>query len=458
LTSLARPPGSFREIARGRLGDPDVQAAFDSVTGRLKEHRLATWNGLEDGEALRDRAYEIRMRTIDDLDRHLSTFTEQVESRGGHVHLCSTAAEARETVLAIARASGARLLAKSKSMVSEEIGLNDALEAAGMQVVETDLGEYIVQLAGGHPEHIIVPAIRQTAPEVAKLFEQVEGAPVSPELQELGKVARRQLAEVFRTADVGVTGANFAVSETGSICLVTNEGNAGLLTSLPRVHVALLGLERLVPTLDELSVLLQLLARSATGQRLTSYTRLVSGPAGPGETDGPEEFHVVVIDNGRSRLRDTRYREMLACIRCGACINVCPIYRKSGGAAYGPVYSGPMGAILVPLLTGLEHAPDLPHASSLCGACTDVCPVKIPLHELLLELRKDLVEERITSPRERLAFALWSFAWSRPSLYRLSTALARRGQRLAPRVGPGRAWTAGRALAPLARRRFRDRR
>jgi L-lactate dehydrogenase complex protein LldF len=458
MTSLARPPGSFREIARGRLADPDVQAAFDSVTGRLKEHRLTTWNGLEDGEALRDRAYEIRMRTIDDLDRHLSTFTEQVESRGGHVHLCSTAAEARGTVLAIARAAGARLLAKSKSMASEEIGLNDALEAEGMQVVETDLGEYIVQLAGGHPEHIIVPAIRQTAPEVAKLFEQVEGAPVSPELQELGKVARRQLAEVFRAADVGVTGANFAVSETGSICLVTNEGNAGLLTSLPRVHVALLGLERLVPTLDELSVLLQLLARSATGQRLTSYTRLVSGPAGPGETDGPEEFHVVVIDNGRSRLRDTRYREMLACIRCGACINVCPIYRKSGGAAYGPVYSGPMGAILVPLLTGLEHAPDLPHASSLCGACTDVCPVKIPLHELLLELRKDLVEERITSLRERLAFTLWSIAWSRPSLYRVSTALARIGQRLAPRVGPGRAWTAGRSLAPLARRRFRDRR
>ena len=458
MTSLARPPGSFREIARGRLEDSHLQATFDTVTGRLKEHRLATWSGLEDAEALRDRAHEIRMRTIDDLDRHLATFTEQVESRGGHVHVCATAADARKTVVAIARAAQARLVAKSKSMASEEIGLNAALEAEGMQVVETDLGEYIVQLAGGHPEHIIVPAIRLTAAEVASLFERVEGAPVSPDLQELGRVARRQLAQVFRTADVGVTGANFAVSETGSICLVTNEGNAGLLTALPRVHVALLGLERLVPTLDELAVLLQLLARSATGQRLTSYTRLVSGPAGSGETDGPEEFHVVVIDNGRSRLRGTRYREMLACIRCGACINVCPVYRKSGGAPYGPVYSGPMGAILVPLLTGLERAPDLPHASSLCGACTDVCPVKIPLHELLLELRKDLVEERITSARERLAFALWSFAWTRPSLYRLSTALARIGQRLAPRVGPGRAWAAGRTMPSLARRRYRDRR
>jgi L-lactate dehydrogenase complex protein LldF len=458
MTSLARPPGSFREIARGRLEDPRVQSAFDGATGRLKEHRLEAWQGLENAEELRERAHEIRMRTIDELDRHLGTFREQVESRGGRVHFCATAAEARTTVVAIARAAEARLVAKSKTMVSEEIGLNRALEAAGIQVVETDLGEYIVQLAGGHPEHIIVPAIRQTAPDVARLFERVEGAPVSAELPELGRVARRQLAEVFRTADVGVTGANFAVSETGSICLVTNEGNAGLLTSLPRVHVALLGLERLVPTLAELSVLLQLLARSATGQRLTSYTRLLSGPAGPGETDGPEEFHVVVIDNGRARLRGTHYREMLACIRCGACINVCPVYRKGGGAPYGPVYSGPMGAILVPLLTGLDQAPDLPHASSLCGACTDVCPVKIPLHHLLLELRKDLVEERIASSRERLAFALWSLAWSRPSLYRLSTALARMGQRLAPRVGPGRAWSAGRAVVPLARPRFRDRR
>jgi L-lactate dehydrogenase complex protein LldF len=341
-------------------------------------------------------------------------------------------------------------------MASEEIGLNAALEGEGIRVVETDLGEYIVQLAGDNPEHIIVPAIRQTAPEIAALFEQVEGVPVSPELQELGSSARRQLAEVFRTADVGVTGANFGIAETGSICLVTNEGNAGLLTALPRVHVALLGLERLVPTLDELAVLVQLLARSATGQRLTSYTRLVSGPRGAGEVDGPEEFHVVVIDNGRSRIQGTKYREMLACIRCGACINVCPVYRKTGGAAYGPVYSGPMGAILVPLLAGLEHAPDLPHASSLCGACTDVCPVKIPLHELLLELRRDLVETGTTSARERVAFALWSLAWSRPSLYRLSTRLARVLQGLARR-GPAAAWSEGRALPRLARTRFRDR-
>jgi L-lactate dehydrogenase complex protein LldF len=255
---------------------------------------------------------------------------------------------------------------------------------------------------------------------------------------------------------VGLTGANFAVSATGSICLVTNEGNGGLVTSLPRVHVALLGMERLVPTLADLAVLLQLLPRSATGQKLTSYTRLITGPRRAGESDGPEELHVVILDNGRSNLRRGRYKEMLACIRCGACLNVCPVYRKAGGDAYGPVYSGPMGAVLVPLLVGLDRAPSLPHASSLCGACTAACPVKIPLHELLLDLRRDLVEERVAPFRERLAFALWSLAWSRPRLYRITTRLGRLILPLAGRLGPGRAWASGRELPRLAPRRFRD--
>jgi L-lactate dehydrogenase complex protein LldF len=274
----------------------------------------------------------------------------------------------------------------------------------------------------------------------------------------LAASARRQLREVFLTADVGVTGANFGVVETGSICLVTNEGNAGLVTALPRIHVALVGMERLVPTLDDLAVLLQLLARSGTGQRLTTYTRLLSGPRRDGERDGPEEMHVVLIDNGRSNLRRGRYKEMLACIRCGACLNVCPVYRKSGGGAYGPVYSGPMGAVLVPLVVGLERAQALPHASSLCGACTDACPVKIPLHELLLDLRRDLVSERIAPAWERFAFTAWSWAWSSPLGYRISTALARLGQPFGARFGPGRAWAAGRTLPRPARRRYRDRR
>jgi L-lactate dehydrogenase complex protein LldF len=323
--------------------------------------------------------------------------------------------------------------------------------------VETDLGEYILQLAGEHPVHIVAPAIEKTTDQVAELFSRVEGRPVGTGLEELTRTAREQLREVFLTADVGVTGVNLAVAETGTICLVTNEGNGRLVSALPRVHIALMGIERVVATLEDASVVLRLLGRSGTGQRLTTYTTLITGPRREGEQDGPEELHVILLDNGRSRLRGGRYEEMLSCIRCGACLNVCPIYRKAGGSAYGPVYSGPMGAVLVPLVTGLERAADLPHASSLCGACTAACPVKIPLHELLLELRKDLVEGGTASRFERLAFTAWSVAWSRPWSYRLTTTLARLGQPLAGVVGPGRAWRrAGRTLPRLGRR-YRDR-
>jgi L-lactate dehydrogenase complex protein LldF len=455
---LARPPGDFRAVAVGRLADAHTQAALDAATQRLLAHRTEAWEALGDVEALRERAREIRSRTIADLDRHLADFERAVRARGGHVHRCATSDEARDAIVGIARRTGARTAAKSKSMVTEEVALNEALEAADVKVVETDLGEYILQLAGEHPVHIVAPAIEKTREEIAELFARVDGAPVSPELIDLARTARRQLREAFRTADLGITGANFAVAETGSICLVTNEGNGRLVSSLPRVHVAVVGMERVVPTLPELVVLLKLLARSATGQKLTSYTTLVTGPRREGEQDGPEELHVVILDNGRTEIRAGRYREMLNCIRCGACINVCPVYRKAGGAAYGPVYSGPMGAVLAPLLAGLERAPDLPHASSLCGACTAACPVKIPLHELLLELRRDRVEERIASFPERIAFAAWSLAWSRPLPYRVSTALARLGRPFGGLLGPGRAWAAGRTLPPLARRRFRDRR
>ena len=458
MTELRQPAGRFREVARAKLAEPRTLAALDAATGRFYEARTEGWGGLEDVEELRERAREIRTRTMDDLERHLADFTRAVEETGGHVHACRTGEEASATIADICRRAGAKLAVKSKSMASEEIGLNEALADAGVEPVETDLGEYIIQLAGEHPVHIIAPAIEKTGADVAELFSRVEGAAVSPELGELTRAARRQLREAFLSADVGITGANFGVAETGSICLVTNEGNGRLCSSLPRVHVALMGIERVVPTLADLAVLLQLLGRSGTGQKLTVYTTLLTGPRRSGETDGPEELQVVLLDNGRSRLLGTRYREMLNCIRCGACLNVCPVYRKAGGGAYGPVYSGPMGAVLVPLLVGLERAPALPHASSLCGACTAACPVKIPLHELLLELRRDLAEERIASRAERLGFALWSLAWSRPSTYRLSTALARLGRPLAGLAGPGRTWAAGRSLPRLARRRYRDRR
>jgi L-lactate dehydrogenase complex protein LldF len=457
VSDVAQPAERFRAVAREKLAHGRVQGALDASTERLRTARVAAWDELPDVEELREQAREIRTRTIDDLDRHLADFAAAVEARGGHVRFCSTPEEACAYVVDVCRGAGATLAAKSKSMVAEEIGLNEALEAAGVRAVETDLGEYILQLAGEHPVHIVAPAIEKTAADVAELFARVEGAPVEPTLEELTRVARRQLREVFRSADVGITGANFGVAETGSICLVTNEGNGRLVSALPRVHVAIMGMERVVPRLADLPVLLRLLARSATGQRLSAYTTLLTGPRRPGEEDGPEELHVVVLDNGRSKLRGGRYREMLNCIRCGSCLNVCPVYRRTGGAAYGPVYSGPMGAVLAPLLVGIERAPALPHASSLCGACTEACPVKIPLHELLLELRRDLAEAGVASRWERLGFALWSLAWSRPWSYRASTALARLGQPLAGRIGPGRAWASGRALPPLARRRFRDR-
>ena len=457
MTELAQPPERFRQAARAALDRGHTQEALAEATARLRGNRLEAWEALEDAEALRERAHEIRMRAIDDLDHYLAEFTANVEALGGHVHLARTAEDARAYVLEVCRRRSARLVAKSKSMATEEIGLNEALERAGIRAVETDLGEYILQLAGEHPVHIIAPAIEKTAAEVSALLSAAEGAAVPAELGALTQAARRQLRRVFETADVGITGANFGVAQTGSICLVTNEGNARLVSALPAVHIAIMGMERLVPTLTDLAPLLKLLARSGTGQRLTTYTTLITGPRRNGEQDGPEELHVVIIDNGRTNLRRGRYREMLACIRCGACLNVCPVYRKAGGGAYGPVYSGPVGAVLAPLLVGLERAPALPHASSLCGACTEACPVKIPLHELLLDLRRDLVAERVAPWHERAAFTLWSLAWSRPFGYRTTTGLARLLQPLAGRAGPGRAWSEGRALPRLGRR-FRDRR
>ena len=457
MSGVTREGGTFREIARLKLSDQRVGAALDLSTSRLMNGRVTAWEALDGTQELRDRAHEARLRVIDDLDAHLARFREAVEARGGKTFLAGTAGEANAYIVDVCRNAGAKLAAKSKSMATEEIGLNEALEAAGVRPVETDLGEYILQLAGEHPVHIIAPAIEKTKEDVAELLSRVEGTSVAPELEELTKAARRQLRETFHAADVGITGANFGVCDTGSIVLVTNEGNGRLVSSLPRVHVVLMGMERLVASLSDLSVMLRLLARSGTGQRLSTYTTLITGPRREGEHDGPDELHVVILDNGRSKLVGGRYREMLACIRCGACLNVCPVYRKTGGAAYGPVYSGPMGAVLVPLLAGLGQAPDLPHASSLCGACTDACPVKIPLHELLLELRRDLVEEGVAPFHERLSFRLWSYAWSTPAGYRLTTRLARLGGPFAGLVGPGRAWGKGRTLPKLGPR-YRDRR
>jgi L-lactate dehydrogenase complex protein LldF len=455
VAELEQPGPRFREFARGKLADPRAQAALDVAPNRLRTGRLEAWAALGDVEELRERAHAIRMSVIDDLEGHVARFTEALEARGGHVYRARTGEEASAYVAEVCARAGAKLAAKSKSMASEEIGLNAALSAAGVTPVETDLGEYIIQLAGEHPTHILAPAMEKTAEDVADLLSAVQGERIPPELEALTNAARTQLRETFLRADVGITGANFGVSSTGSICLVTNEGNGRLVSSIPRVHVAVMGMERLVPTTADLAVMLRLLARSGTGQKISVYTTLLTGPRRAGEADGPEEMHVVILDNGRTNLLRGRYREMLACIRCGACLNVCPVYRKAGGGAYGPVYSGPMGAVLVPLLVGLERAPSLPHASSLCGACTEACPVKIPLHELLLDLRRDLVSEGVAPWWERAGFWLWSWVWSSVLGYRVSTRLARWGQAATGVAGPGRVWSRGRGL-PRFGRRYRD--
>jgi L-lactate dehydrogenase complex protein LldF len=352
-------------------------------------------------------------------------------------------------------------VAKSKSMATEEIDLNAALEAAGADVVETDLGEWIVQLAGETPSHIIAPALHRDRHQIHDLFvDEVHAPPaLGTEPIELVAFARRQLRDVFLRAEVAVTGANVAVADTGSIVLVTNEGNEGLATALSRVHVVVLGMERLAASWDQADLLLALLARSATGQRLSSYTHVVTGPRGEGERDGPDELHVVVLDNGRSGLLAGEYHEMLACIRCGACLNVCPVYRQVGGHAYGWVYTGPMGAVLTPLLAGHEPgAAELGGASTLCGACMDACPVQIPLQDLLLSLRRRQAAD--AGAAERAAWRAWARAWSDARRYGATTRLAAWGRwasRLAGWLPVGRAWAQGRTVPRPAGERFRDR-
>jgi L-lactate dehydrogenase complex protein LldF len=362
------------------------------------------------------------------------------------VYRAATGADAAEHITRIVQQHGRRVV-KGKSMACEEIGLNERLEAAGVEVVETDLGEFIVQTAHEAPEHIIIPAIHKSADDVRELLEPLAGRPIGDDPEALTAFARRHLRERFESADVGITGVNFGVAETGTIVLVENEGNGRMCSGLPRVHIAVMGMERVVAHTADLATLLPLLIRSGTGQRITSYVSMLQGPRRGDEGDGPDEMHVVILDNGRSRVRDTPYRSVLRCVRCGACQNVCPVYRQVGGTAYGWVYGGPIGAVLTPLLHPQEGLDELGQASSLCAACDDVCPVGIPLHELLLGLRRD--RAATTAGRgERLAFLLWSMAWSRPWLYRLTTRAARRvnirGQTPLVRIPVVRRWAATR--------------
>jgi L-lactate dehydrogenase complex protein LldF len=412
------------------LHDPALQAAVRKATGRLLDGRQEALRALADADAVRDHARAIRAHTIARLDHYLAEFDANVTARGGRVHWASSAADATNIVCEIARAYGARTAVKSKSMVSEEVGLNDALAGAGIDVLETDLGEYVVQLAADHPSHIVAPIIHRSRENIARLFIDKLGVSEDDvsDVAKMTALARRLLRAGFLRADLGISGGNFGVAATGTLCITTNEGNGRLTTTLPRVHVALMGIERLVPTLADLGVMLQVLARSATGQKLTVYTNLIHGPrrghAPDGEADGPEHLHVVLVDNGRSRLLGTELAEILYCIRCGACLNACPVYQQVGGHAYGSVYPGPVGAVLTPALRGLPEFPELPQASSLCGACREVCPVRIDIPRMLLTLRDDSTRHGYTPVWVTFGVSVFRAVAVRPRLFRAAQRLA----------------------------------
>ena len=458
---------SFIQDSTVAVQNKTLQTRLRVLTGFTVKRNLL-FAELPDGEALRDHAREIKEETIGNLNSYLIQLEENVVRLGGTVHWARTGNEARAIVLELARSNNVKRVVKAKSMVTEEIELNEALEQAGIEAVETDLGEYIVQLAHEKPSHILAPAVHKSKGDISELFAAKLGVANLKEAEEMTVVARKRLREKFLTADMGITGANFGVAETGTIVLVENEGNIRLSTSVPRIHVALMGIEKLVPSLDDLAVFLKILARSASGQKMSSYVSLITGARRAGEADGAGEFHLIILDNGRTRiLADEEMRESLYCLRCGACLNVCPVYQKIGGHAYGSVYSGPIGSIITPAFAGLEKSKDLPFASTLCGACREICPVRIDIPRILLKLRGDWAEGKHDNAGppllEKVAIKLWAFAMRHRIIYNLVFRMAAFLQ--GPLLEDGKlkrlpftlsGWTQNRDFPPLARRSFRS--
>jgi L-lactate dehydrogenase complex protein LldF len=427
----------FKENAHAALLDAQLQKALQHVRGNFVEKRAAAAVRLPEFEALRDSARDIKDHALAHLDLYIEAYEAKVLAAGGHVHYAATGGAAIDIILKLCRDRGAKSVTKGKSMIAEEIGLNAALEAAGIDPVETDLGEYIIQLRGEAPSHIIAPAVHLNREQVEEDFRRAhkhlpESRDLSQPVQLLSE-ARAILRDKFLSADIGITGANFLIAETGTSIIVTNEGNGDLTQILPKVHIVLASLEKIVPTLEDAAQLFRVLARSATGQDMSVYTTLSTGPRRPGDPDGPEEYHVVLLDNGRSAMLGGEFEDMLRCIRCGACMNHCPVYHAVGGHAYGSVYPGPMGAVLTPSLVGVEQGGQLPNASTFCGRCEAVCPVRIPLPGMMRHWREREFERHLSPAAARYGIGFWAFFAKRPSLYRLSTTLAMRALHLLAR-------------------------
>lgn len=427
---------AFKQNAVRALADGQLQKALGNVEKGFVAKRAAARAALPEFEALRDQARDIKTHVLAHLDLYLEAYEAKVKAAGGHVHWAESAEQARAIILDLCRKAGARTVTKGKSMISEEIGLNDHLEKHGIEPVETDLGEYIIQLRHEHPSHIIAPAIHLNKEQVEEDFRRVHThLPDSRDLSEpvaLLSEARAVLRQRYFAADVGVTGANFLIAETGSSVIVTNEGNGDLTQSLARVHVVVASIEKIVPTLEDCSSILRLLARSATGQDMSVYTTFSTGPRRAEDEDGPEEYHVVLIDNGRTAMLGSEFEEMLRCIRCGACMNHCPVYHAVGGHAYGSVYPGPMGAVLTPSLNGINVSGHLPNASTFCGRCESVCPMKIPLPKMMRHWREREFEKNLSPAAARYGLRFWAFFARRPALYRLAAGI---GMRLLSTLG-----------------------
>lgn len=454
------PTASFRQRVAAAQRDERVIRAVHLATLRKVEQRADGMAQLRDAEGLRTLAARIKQHTLDHLPDYLEQFVRNAQIAGARVHFATDAAAARARIVSIARERGLKLAVKAKSMTTEEIHLNDALEHAGVRTVETDLGEFIVQIDRDRPSHIVTPIIHKDRQAVARAMQRELGCEYTEDPVALTQIARRHLRDVFRRCDLGITGVNFGIAASGAIALCTNEGNGRMSVTRPRVHVALMGIEKLIPRTRDLAVFLKLLSRSSTGQPLTVYTTLLRGPRRSDELDGPEELHIVLLDNGRSRLLGGELQSVLRCIRCGACLNACPVYRNIGGHAYASVYPGPIGALITPLLRGMNGHEDLPRASSLCGACEAACPVRIDIPLILAKLRA--ASPGFVPRSKRLALAAWNWFMRSPNRYRWAQWLLRRALRPGAdgwtRRGPGPlgAWTEARDLPPLPAKSFRE--